>query len=344
VGTGLLLIVCALGLLAGLWLLGRIAPPSGTGDLSSVAIVVPARNEEPSLPLLLESLKDQWPAELVVVDDHSTDGTAQVARASGAVVVPADDLPDGWTGKSWACWTGARATTSAVIVFVDADVRLRPQGLAKVVGELERRPGAIVGVQPFHTMERPYERLAAFFNVVGMMGTDGFTPLGDRLRPTATFGPCLATRRDDYLATGGHEAVKGEVLEDAALARRYPQVAALGGKGVVDFRMYPEGPKQLIEGFSKNFGQGAAGTRPATLALVFLWVAGALLATRHPVAYGLYVVELAWMLRRIGNFGPLTALAYPIPLAFFLAVFLRSLGLTYIRKEVRWRGRTISTR
>lgn len=350
------LAVCAVGLVVGCWLLWRIpAPARPAGDLSGVAVVIPARNEEMSLPVLLESLRVQWPDEVVVVDDDSSDATAEVATRAGATVVPAPPLPAGWTGKAWACWSGARATTGPILVFLDADTRLHPHGLRKVVGEVAGAEGGLVGVQPFHATVRQYERLAAFFNVVGMMGVDAFTPLRRRLPPTGTFGPCLATARRDYASVGGHEAVRGEVAEDVALAHRYTAagktVSCFGGRGVVDFRMYPEGTRQLVEGFTKNFGKGAAATRSATLVLVVAWVTAAILAAggiRRPtpialLPYAGVVTQLTWMLRRIGRFGWWPALLYPIPLVFFVVVFVRSLVLTYLRKEVTWRGRTIST-
>lgn len=352
-GTGTL-IVCSVGLVVGCWLLWRIPSPAGAADLRDVAVVIPARNEERSLPVLLESLADQRPAELVVVDDHSADGTAGVAARAGVTVTTAPDLPEGWTGKAWACWNGAQATTSPTLVFVDADTRFQPGGLGQVVGELSRR-GGLVSVQPFHLPGRHYERLAAFFNVVGMMGVDAFTPLQHRLTPTGAFGPCLTTTRSDYEATGGHAGVRAEVVEDVALSRRYTAaglpVTCFGGGGVVDFRMYPDGPAQLVEGFTKNFGRGAVGTRPVTLVLVFVWITGAILAVAgvrrfSPAAvapYAGYVVQLGWMLRRIGRFGWWPALLYPVPLVFFMGVFARSLVLTYLRREVTWRGRTIRT-
>lgn len=349
------LIVCTVGLLVGCWLLWRIPSPAGEADLGDVSVVIPARNEERSLPVLLESLAGQRPAELVVVDDHSADDTGGVAARGGATVIAAPDLPEGWTGKAWACWSGAQATTSPFLVFVDADACFHPGGLGRVLGELDRAAGGLVSVQPFHVPRHHYERLAAFFNLVGMMGVDAFTPLQHRLAPTGAFGPCLATTRSDYEAAGGHAAVRSEVAEDVALSRRYAAaglpVTCFGGRGVVDFRMYPDGPAQLVEGFTKNFGRGAAGTRTVTLVLVFVWITGAILAVAgvrrlSPAAvgpYAAYVLQLSWMLRRIGRFGCWPVVLYPVPLVFFMAVFARSLVLTYLRKEVTWRGRTIRT-
>jgi 4,4'-diaponeurosporenoate glycosyltransferase len=348
--------------LVGIWLLWSIprCRPTGPAALDRVAVIVPARDEERTLPTLLASLARQepGPAEVLVVDDSSTDGTVEVARRAGATVVPCGPLPPGWTGKSWACWTGTQATAAPTLVFLDADTEVAPGGLARVVGEHARR-GGLVSVQPFHVTERPYERLSAFFNVVSMMGVDAFGPAAARRARSATgaFGPCLVASRDDYAAAGGHEAVRAEVVEDVALAHRFTEagrpVACLGGRGTVAFRMYPGGARQLVEGWTKNFATGAGATRPLTFVLISVWLSGVISAAWYLGAgtigrgaavavYAAYAAQLAWMLARVGRFGAATPLAYPVPLAFFLVVFVRSLVLTHVRGEVRWRGRAVA--
>lgn len=307
---------------------------------------MPARNEADNLTRLLPSLAG-LDADVVVVDDASTDGTAEVAQARGARVVDPGLLPDGWTGKAWACAAGARGATGDRLVFLDADVVVEPGGLDRVLAEHDAA-GGLLSVQPWHAVERPYEQLSAFFNLIAPMSVDAFTPLGRRVRPTGAFGPCLVVDRHAYEASGGHghPDVRGAVLDDVALARAFPgPVTLLGGRGSIRFRMYPHGPGQLVEGWTKNFAGGAAGTRPLTLLLVLVWMSGLIGAVvdRQPLLYAAYVVQLLVLLRRVGRFSPLVALAYPLPLAFFIGVFVRSLVLTYVRRRVGWRGRTIRT-
>ena len=331
-------------------------------------MVVPARDEEANLPRLLASVRRQQPgpAEVVVVDDHSSDATAAVALEGGATVVSPDPLPPGWTGKSWACWTGARSTRSPTLVFLDADTELAPRGLARVLAE-HRRRGGLLSVQPFHRVERPYEAMSAFFNLVSMMGVDAFTPVRRRPAPIGAFGPCLVCSRADYITAGGHEAVAGEIVEDVALARRFVEaglpVACLGGRDTIAFRMYPEGLHQLVEGWTKNFAAGARSTRPATFLLVTAWLSGCITAasglgvallragrtrgSRVGPAAGRYLafaLQLRWMLRRVGTFGWWPAVVYPAPLACFLAVFARSVGLASRGRAVPWKGRMVPTR
>ena len=158
--------VVALGFGLGFLLLCRLpqaaSAPAGRGPLD-LAVVVPARDEAVALPGLLASLAAQRrPAtEVVVVDDESTDGTAAVAVAGGARVVAAPPRPPGWNGKQWACHTGLLATTAPVVCFVDADVELAPDALARLAGEVEAR-GGLVSVQPWHRTRSAVEGLSLF--------------------------------------------------------------------------------------------------------------------------------------------------------------------------------------
>jgi 4,4'-diaponeurosporenoate glycosyltransferase len=356
------LVSVVLRLAAGCWLLWRIPLAHAGAVARPSSIVIPARNEARSLPALLESLPADH--EVVVVDDHSDDDTATIAAAAGATVVGAAELPPGWTGKTWACWTGAASTGGDILVFLDADVVLEEDGLDRLLAAHDET-GGLLSVQPFHVTGRPYERLSAFFNVVAMMGSDAFTPLGRRLAPAGAFGPVLVTERTVYASVGGHQAVAGAVLDDVALARAYRDhghdVTCIGGKGTASLRMYPDGLGQLVEGWTKNFAAGAGAARPLTLVLVVAWLSvciqGAWWLARLPfvggpgegpwfalLAYGAVVAQLAWMFTRVGRFGWSTPLLYPIPLAAFLLVFGRSIALTTVRRKVRWKGREVPTR
>jgi 4,4'-diaponeurosporenoate glycosyltransferase len=377
-------VVCVLGWVAGWLALGRPRTVRSLGPLpdvdrrdglSGVAVVIPARDEERTLGALLAGLCDPsdptvGPDRIIVVDDHSTDSTASVAGGHpGVEVLAAPPLPDHWNGKSWACHAGVqhlepraatqdptRGGSDDVVVFLDADVRLTRTALARVVAERDRR-GGLVSVQPWHETERAYEQLSCLFNVLAVMGT----AMGSRRGATGAFGPVLVSSRTDYDTVGGHGSVRDEVVEDLALAQRFRArdlpVEVLGGGREIRFRMYPGGPRQLMEGWTKNFALGAGSTRLGRLAGIVLWVTclgsaafalrdgvtGQLPLVTGVVVYSAFVVQLAVMFRRVGSFWLLTALAYPVVLVFFVAVFVRSLWRTHVRHSVTWRGRAVST-
>lgn len=364
------------GWLVGWWLLWRVprlddeapgssggpAPGSAAAGGPVVSVVIPARNEASSITTLLASLAAQSrPAdEVVVVDDQSEDGTAALARSfPGVTVVSGAPLPDGWTGKAWACHQGAAVARGDLLVFLDADVRLAPRALAELVrrhGDL----GGLVSVQPFHHMRRAYERLSAVFNIIGFMGVGAASPRR-RGRAHGAFGPCLVTSRADHDLVGGHRSVRDEIVEDIALAHVYERagrpVNCLGGGDLIELRMYPDGLGQLLEGWSKNFATGAGSVGFARLALVGFWMTTVLISVQFVIEqsvgradvavaqivllYAMFAFQFAAMLRQLGNFTVLTPAVYPALVGVFLLVFARSVYLTLVRRKVVWRGRSI---
>jgi len=358
----LILIFWATGFVL-LWKIPLLPEPTSPDifDLS-ISVIVPARNEGRTLERLLISLRSQavTPKEIIVVDDHSSDETASIAIARGAILIPAATVPEGWLGKPWACWQGARAALGDILIFLDADTYLDPDGIARILKAHEER-GGLLSVQPYHTMERPYERLSAFFNIITMAGTGAFSLLLPIIKPRGAFGPCLVCPRQDYLTLGGHCHARHMVLESMGLADAFKRiglsVSYYGGKGAVYFRMYPDGLRSMMEGFSRGFAEGANAISIPMLMLIIAWVTGGMSVARHAIQAlltspdgpilawaGLYAgfsLQLHWMLRRIGNFGFLTWMLYPIPSIFFVLVFFRSLLLKAGIGRASWKGRVI---
>jgi 4,4'-diaponeurosporenoate glycosyltransferase len=329
-----------------------------------LSILIPARNEEKNLSQLLPSVARQTlkPHEIIVIDDHSEDATAEVARKAGCNVIASESLPEGWTGKPWACWQGSQKATGDIFLFLDADTSLEPEGLSKIVSTYLEK-GGLLSIQPFHKMKRRYERLSAIFNIITLAGMNAFTPLGPRLKPTGAFGPCMICSREDYFIVGGHEKARGEVLESLAIGKEFlranRKVHCYGGKETISFRMYPDGFHSLVEGFGKGFGTGANAMSWVNLFMMVGWVFGGGSVTRHLLQLAilgnpgellgwlvldvLYIFQIHWMLFRIGNFGFSTALLFQIPLVFFVIVFAYSIVRIFLVRKVRWKGRDVKT-
>ena len=344
------------------WLLRDLRTvPRGSAphpEAGSVSVVVPARDEEATLPALLASLRGLASpvAEVVVVDDGSRDATASVARRGGATVLPAGDPPPGWTGKAWACDVGARAARGDLLLFLDADTVLAPDALNGLL-DVHQGYRGLVSVQPFHTVRRPYEQLSAYFNAVAVLASGAFRrrPGG---RPLA-FGPCLLTTRADYERAGGHAAVRREILDDVELAAAYDRVGlpvrCLVGGTSVRMRSYPGGIRQWAGGWTKNFASGASAAAPGPALGAVAWVSahhaiavGAALAVAHGGSLWWWVAgwvlvagQLRSVLRGLGSFRWWTWVLFPVPLLAFDLVFGRSLARTVVRRSVRWRGREV---
>jgi 4,4'-diaponeurosporenoate glycosyltransferase len=355
-------LVLAAGWLAGWVLLGRIKACRPAASAKNVparklSVIIPARNEENNLPRLLASLRDQPapPGEIIVVNDGSSDRTAAVARALGAVVLEAPPLPAGWRGKTWACQQGAAQAQGEWLLFLDADTWFEPAGLPAVLAEFSRAGGGALSVAPRHRVERLHEQFSVFFNLIMLAGTGGFTLLGDRLAPRGLLGQFLLIEAAAYQRVGGHREVKGQILENFWLAEKLRAAGVplrcRGGRGVFSFRMYPLGWREMIDGWVKGFATGAGKTPLPLLLLVTAWLSGLLMAageffSAHSapfgcVIYGLYAAQVAWLMRRVGTFHWTMAGLFPVPLIFYFAIFTRSVWRAARKKSVTWKGRQI---
>ncbi|MBC8206542.1 MAG: glycosyltransferase [Kiritimatiellales bacterium] len=335
-------IVHLFGLLAGGYLLRALPRCAADSRRTPVSIIIPARDEERNLPTLLESLTRQTPSpeEIIVVDDGSTDRTAEIARAAGARVIASAPLPDGWRGKAWACQQGADAAVHDTLIFMDADTRFEPDGLQAVCSDFANQPGAL-SLAAFQTLEKPAEQLSAFFVWVMTAASE-------------LFGPFLMVSKMDYEKAGGHAAVKNKVLENVHLAAAFRNagisVRSLSGEGTLAIRMYPGGLRELSNGWKKAFATGAGQTPPLRMAGIIFWLstaAGA--AVMLPAStvtgasltlwgslYAAFAGLLFVQLRRLGQFRLWTALLYPVALVFFFALFAQSAS----QKKQSWKGRT----
>lgn len=345
---------------AGWILLGRIRG-CGRGESNQpisgeqLSIIIPARNEAQNLPALLRSINAQAlkPCEIIVVNDASTDRTAEIAQQLGARVVNSRPLPDGWRGKAWACHQGAQAATGKTFLILDADTQFQPDGLRRVLLEAQAVAGEVLSVAPYHAVRDFYEQFSAFFNLVMHAASGSFTLLGGKVPPRGLFGPFVLISRVEYHRSGGYESVKGQILETYWFAEQMRKVGiplhCRGGRGVFTIRMYPNGWRDLIEGWTKGFASGAGQTPLPLLLLIIAWMFGLMTAPLglafggQPLLWGttyaLCAAQVGWLLRRVGAFHWGTALLYPVPLIFFYAVFARSAMRS--GKTVAWKGREI---
>lgn len=348
--------VALLGWAAGWWLMWCV--PRCRADAAhsrpAVSVVVPARNEENNLPELLRSLAQQNPPaeEVIVVDDGSSDRTAQVALEQGARVVASAPLPDGWRGKAWACQQGADVAQHDLLLFLDADTRLEPGGVHAMTARYARCGGALSLAAYQHT-GRMSEQFQAVFVWVMTAASGAFTPLR---KTTGLFGPCLLVSKEAYGRIGGHAAVREQVLEHLAMGRRFQKeglpIESVSGRGTISIRMYPDGMGSMCRGWRKAFVDGAGWTPPGRMLAIIYWLsAAAAVALMLPVAlltsaslllwgalYLAFARQMMRQFRQLGQFHAWTAILFPVPLFFFFGLFV----LSSAQKEREWKGRRFS--
>jgi hypothetical protein len=339
-------------------------PDNDPGQVGErVSLLLPVRDEAGRVAGCLESLLEQIRVpdlEILVMDDGSSDGTADVVRAIAGDdrrvrVLTAPELAAGWLGKPHACQALADAATGSVLVFVDADVRLAPHAVAAAVGLLRSTGLQLISPYPRQIALTAPERLVQPLLQWSWLTT---LPLGvaeRSARPSlgAANGQFLVVDAETYRRSGGHAAaqVRAAVLDDVALLR---SVKAAGGRGgVVDgtalatCRMY-EDWAELREGYTKSlwsaFGSRAgAGAVVAGLGLIYLVPPVAALggSLTGLTGYLAGVVGRYAVAERTGGRSLPDSLAHPASIAVFGWLTARSLAARQ-RGELVWRGRTLA--
>ena len=370
---GWFLIIDLIGLVLGYLLFWRrplLTEPvkpglAGSGDVddtTTLSVIIPARNEAQNLPAILASLKSQTriPDEIICADDGSTDETAAIAAGFGVRVLSLHDKPEGWLGKSWACHKGAQAASGDLLLFLDADITLGPRAIEKLLATKSARPG-VISVLPHHRVRRLYEYASVFFNLIQAAGNGAGLPF---TAPHAgLFGPAILISRADYDSVGGHRDARRSVLEDFAFARslaasEIPDHLFFGGEDIT-YRMYGEGIRQLARGWIKNMASGAVETPPYLFWMTMLWLTGCFgifFDTLRTVVRGnmitiaalptaillvLFIIQIIWASRRVGNFHPLVMFFFPIWLFIFMIIFMLSVIFKLFGIKVVWKDRKV---
>jgi hypothetical protein len=326
----------------------------------AVSVIIPARNEEDCLGLCLASLANQTGIsfETIVVNDHSTDRTREIAEDFPlAQVIDADKLPSGWTGKNHAVHCGAKVAKGEWLLFTDADTIHRHGSLRHAVHEANKYGAAMLSYSPKQAVRSIWER--ALMPIV-------FAELRRQYPPeqvnsaksdvAAANGQYLLISRKAYAAIGGHEAVKDKLLEDVELAKRVKQagmrIRFRYGRDAVKTRMYRTF-NAMWEGWTKNLvllfpsPLRLAAERTVEFLLAVAGLAAFLIGIRRTSA-PLMVVGLLVSVPLITNFfyrvrkahfGWINTIISPLGLPIFVILLLRS-RLHYNKRQVSWKGRT----
>jgi glycosyltransferase involved in cell wall biosynthesis len=343
-------------------------------ELLELTVIIPARNEEECLGACLQSLVAQsetafelgrdW--ELIVVDDHSTDRTAEIARSfAGVTVMEAGKLEPGWTGKANAIWTAARKARGRWLLFTDADTVHEPGNLHRAMHEAVRHKAGMLSYSPRQIVSGLTQRtlMPLIFSELAM----AYPPAkvsDPNQRIAAANGQFLLVEREAYRRLGGHAAVAGDVLEDVQLAfmakRRKLGLRFRYADDAVSTRMY-RSTAAMIEGWTKNlallFDNALATALWRALDIALLvglpWLAYGLWNARF-AAHSLQWLGAGWVLMLLwvrnlfrfygrvakSNFPFVDCALSPLGLPLFVVLLYRSWFEHRILKRVSWKGRT----
>ena len=232
-------------------------------DLPFVSILVPARNEETKIARCLESLlKQDYPNfELIVIDDRSTDSTGEIIegfakRDKRVTYVKGKDAPDGWIGKCNALAHAVGYASGDWYIFTDADTEHLPNSIRDAVSLGIEDKADLVSFIPMQELGSPWERLVMPVLLSSFLIGDPFHSVNDpQAKRAYAYGQYIMVRRSSYLAVGGHQSVRDEIVEDHAIGRVFKEkgyrILVADGKTLYSVRMYTD-LISMWRGWTKN--------------------------------------------------------------------------------------------
>lgn len=348
-------------------------------SLPTVAVLIPARNEEANIEQCLRSLLAQdYPGlEVWLYDDASTDATPQIAANASSkeqssvelhIINGIESPPAGWLGKANAChrlYETMRAHSEPdMVLFIDADVRFAPSAVRHAVIAARELKAGLLSIFPRQITVSWAERLAVPVLLHWAVYSFLPLPLAFSRRTGSAFaaanGQFMLFTRQAYAACGGHYAVHAQILEDVALARAvkragYRSMLADGG-ALVYTRMY-SGAMEVWHGYSKNayafFGYSpvflaigivvlvALYTAPLFFALYAAFVSHNVLLLLLSIAQYLIAVTARILLALRFRYRLLDTLLHPVAITYLIAIAVNSMRWSLEGKGV-WKGRGIS--
>jgi len=328
----------------------------------SVTALVPARNEEEVIAAGIASLASQPEiAEILVVNDQSTDGTASVVlslmeKVPNLRLLESGGLPDGWVGKNHALWVGVQQAKCDWLLFTDADAEHERDSVSRALQIAQEHNAALVSFSPEQIAETWYEKALIPYVYVRLAKQFSYENVNDpNSRAAAANGQFLMMRRDVYDAIGGHSSVAGEVLEDVALAMRAKAAGHRiwfgSGQGIVRVRMY-RSFEAMWQGWKKNLYRLMGGTPWAVfremesslpwiplllivagLQYPFLLFLGILLLIARQTSYGLDLAR---------NRYPFSFIFYYVPAVVLYVGVLWASYRSHVNGRIQWKGREYS--
>ena len=342
-----------------------LAQPNSSARFPVVVAVVPARNEADCIPRSLRSLLLQdypGPFRIVVVDDQSTDGTAEQVRAFASdrvTLISGAPRPVGWTGKLWALQQGIVAAEVAQPEYVwltDADIEHSPDTLSRLATRADAGGFGLVSLMAELSCRTPAERflIPAFVFFFAMLFP--FAWVNDlRAKTAAGAGGCMLVRRSALVAAGGIESIRGEIIDDCALARRLKRQGPIWlglSRHAVSIRPYRIGEIRAMVARSAfaqlHYSPGLLMLTLIGMALVYVappvlvFLGGDAPARILAASAWMGMVVAFWPISRFYRVNPISGLALPAIAACYAAFTLDSAVQHWRGRGGMWKGRALA--
>ena len=322
-----------------------------------ISVLIPARNEETNIDILLESLNKMKNknVEIIFFDDQSSDDTAQIVKEFSQKddkiqLVQSANLPSGWLGKNHACYQLAQHAKGKYFLFIDADVKLHGNILADAVFYLEKYKLGLLSVFPKQIQISIGEKLTVplmnyiLLTLLPLI----FVRVSPFISHAAANGQFMLFEAETYKKLQPHCLFKESSVEDIAISRFYKKqrikIACLTGEARIECRMY-NSYTDALNGFSKNIFM-FFGNMPVLAFLFWLCAAFSIIPLiifdQKLVLVYLSVVVLIQFLYAITSKQNVlsTVLFFPIHLFYMLHIMIKGL-ITKKKKNYTWKGRNI---
>jgi glycosyltransferase involved in cell wall biosynthesis len=335
--------------------------PVSAPVVPSISAIVPARNEEAVIATCVESLALQPEiAEILVIDDQSTDKTAEIVRGLMSKIprlrlLETHGVPAGWVGKNNAVSLGAKEATCPWLLFTDADAELLPGAAAHALQIAQEMDAALISFSPEQITQSWYEKALIPFVYSRLAKHFSYDAVNNAGSPAAAAnGQFLMIQRDAYASIGGHASVAADVLEDVALAKRAKAAGFRlwfgSGQGIVRARMY-RSFGAMWQGWKKNLYLLVGGTPGAVLrelesTIPWIPITLILLGFKIPVATFLGVCflllrQFTYGLEIARNQYPFKFIIYYVPAVILYASVLWASYRGHANGKVEWKGREV---
>ncbi len=330
-------------------------PHAKLEDEVLISVLIPARNEVHNIGMLLEDLllDTTQNIEIIVCDDASTDGTAEVvrsfiARDARVQLIVSAPLPSGWFGKNHACHQLALAAKGSSFLFLDADVRITPTVIADAVTFAKKNDIALLSLFPQQQLHSWGEKAT-----VPLMNYILITMLPLVLIHRSPFaahaaanGQCMLFNGAQYLKQLPHQQWRNAAVEDIAIASHYKKegltIAGIANEKRVQCRMY-HSYKEALEGFSKNIFMLFGGYKPLAFMFWIFATFGFIPVMLYKIAWlpiyiALMVIIQILYAKACRQKGFNTVIYFPLHLFFMMHVMVRAIQK---RRHYQWKGREV---
>ena len=331
---------------------------SATADCSGVTALIPARDEAAVIGNTITALRAQGTGlDIVVIDDQSDDGTADVARAAGGAscrVIAGSPLPAGWVGKMWALEQGRHHVRTPLALLLDADIELRPGILAALLARRRLDGRQLLSLMAVLEMGSTWDKLLvpAFVYFFKLLYPFRISNSPSRLVAAAA-GGCVLVDTGMLEQIGGFAAIRDELIDDCALARR---IKSAGGRTWIGLTHSAVSRRRLAtlraswrmvarSAFAQlRFSALLLACCVALLAVAF-WAAPLAMITGPTAARWLAAIASAAMITsyipvlRFYGRSPLWALALPVTGTLYLLMTVSSAIRSWRGVRATWKGR-----